>query len=186
MSQDSAQTPITGYHGCNAANVEGIKTENFKRSRGKDHWLGEGVYFFAAGFSNPAEDARQWAIAQSWDDERQARFYHDYAVLRAAILARRPLDMTKDDGKAKVNLAREALSGRMRPAGGYDDNDIVKWLAGKFGFDVLVQDFYIKFSTTRRLRISSRFPNVRVVCVRDPVSAIDNSSITVTYLGRIQ
>ncbi len=186
MSQDQAHTPISGYHGCDSANVPGIKAENFKCSRGNDHWLGEGVYFFGAGFSNPAEDAKQWAIAQSWDNARQTRFYHDYSVLKATIVARKPLDMTQDDGKAKVNAAREAICRRVRAVGGYDDNDIVKWLAEKFGFDVLVQDFYIKFTTTRRLQITSRFPNVRVICVRDPVSVIDKSSISVTYLGRIQ
>ena len=185
MSQDQAHTPITGYHGCDSANVPGIKAENFKCSRGSDHWLGEGVYFFGAGFSNPAEDAKQWAIAQSWDNVRQTRFYLNYSVLKATIVAKKPLDMTQDDGKAKVNAAREAICRRVRAVGGYNDNEIVCWLAKKYGFDVLVQDLYIKFSAMRKLRINSRFPNVRVICVRDPVSAIDKKSISVTYTALI-
>jgi len=181
----SIDSTMTGYHGCNSANVPGIMANNFKTSTGDHHWLGEGTYFFGAGISNPLEDAKQWAIAESWDNTNQTRFYRTFTVLKAAIQARNALDMTKDDGKAKVNIARTAIHKRMRSVGGYHDTEIVRWLAGKFGFDVLIQDFYIKFSDTRRLRIQSRFPNVRVICVRDPVSAIDKDKIEVTYTALI-
>lgn len=93
--------------------------------------------------------------------------------------------MTRDDGKAKVNMAREALIRRMRPQGGYIDGQIVSWLASKYGFDVLIQDFYIRMRRERISRIPSRFPNVRVICVRDPHSAIDKDSISVTYTGLV-
>lgn len=185
MPQTSSESTMTGYHGCDAANVQSIQANNFKISKGDHHWLGEGVYFFSTGISNPLEDAKQWAIAESWDNVRQTRFYRTFAVLKAVIRARNLLDMTKDEGKAKVNLARPMVSKRMRPAGGYHDNEIVRWLALKYGFDVLIQDFYIKFSDTRKLRIESRFPNVRVVCVRDPASSIDKDKIDVIYTALI-
>ena len=186
MSQVSAKTTIIGYHGCNSAHAPGIKANNFKCSRGEDHWLGEGVYFFGGGFSDPVEDAKQWAIAESWDNLRKCRFYRAYSVLKATIVSSNLLDMTKDDGKEKVNFAREEISQRMRPAAGYVDNEIVRWLTVKYGFDVLVQDLYIRFTSMRKLRIRSRFPNVRVICVRDPDSAIDKNSISVTYTALIQ
>lgn len=176
---------MTGFHGCDADSVPSIKADNFKCSLGDDHWLGEGVYFFTAGFSDPNEDAQQWAIAQSWENQTRTRRYVKFSVLKAEITPANPLDMTKDLGKAKVNLAREALAKRMKPQKGYDDNAIVRWLATQFAFDVLVQDFYIQMTRERRLRIRSRFPNVRVICVRNPDSAIDKGSISVTYTALI-
>ena len=185
MPHTLATTTLIGYHGCDTANVSGIMADNFRSSRGEDHWLGEGVYFFGKGISDPIEDAKQWAIAESWDNNRRCRFYRAYAVLQATIVAQNLLDMTQDEGKAKVNMARDAICRRVMAIGGYNDNEIVCWLARKYGFDVLVQDLYIKFSAMRKLRINSRFPNVRVICVRDPVSAIDKKSISVTYTALI-
>jgi hypothetical protein len=110
MSADTPTFTMTGYHGCDADNVPSIKAKNFKCSLGDDHWLGEGVYFFTVGFSDPAEDAKQWAIAQSWDNRTGTRRYPKFSVLKAAITPSNPLDMTQDHGKAKVNMAREALT----------------------------------------------------------------------------
>lgn len=185
MSDDEAPLTMTGYHGCDAANVGGIRAENFRCSTGDHHWLGEGVYFFGEGFSDPAEDAKRWAIAESWDNLKQARRYNRFSVLAAVIAPQNPLDMTQDPGKAKVNYARTELTKRMRPKAGYDDSQIVRWLASNFGHDVLVQDFFIQMTRERRLKIRSRFPNVRVICVRDPKSTIDKGSIRVTYTGLV-
>ncbi len=176
---------MTAFHGCNAANVDGIKADNFKCSKGDHHWLGEGVYFFGEGFSDPVEDAKRWAIAEAWDKDTKTYRYGAFSVLRATITSTNPLDMTLDEGKSAVNLAREKLSKRMRPSAGYNDNEIIRWLASNFGFDVLIQDFYIKSTAERRLRIRSRFPNVRVICVRSPQSAIDKDSISVTYTALV-
>ena len=185
MSADLPSLTMTGFHGCDADNVPSIKAENFKCSRGEDHWLGDGVYFFTSGFSDPSEDAKRWAIAHSWDNRTGSLRYLKFSVLRATITPTNPLDMTQDHGKARVNHAREALSRRLKPNSGYDDNTILRWLASKFGFDVLVQDFYIQMTRERRLKIRSRFPNVRVICVRNPHSAIDKTSICVTYTALI-
>lgn len=185
MSTDSPNLTMTGYHGCNADNVPSIKAENFKCSRGKHHWLGEGAYFFTVGFSNPAIDAQKWAIAESWDDETQSRSYDKFSVLKAEISPTNPLDMSQDLGKAKVNHARSEIAKRLKPKQAYDDNAIIQWLTKHFGFDVLVQDFYIKMTRERILKIESKFPNVRVICVRDPHSAIDKTSISVTYTALV-
>lgn len=182
---DEPPKTLTGYHGCDASNVESIKAGNFRCSTGDHHWLGEGVYFFGEGFSKPHEDAKQWAIAESWDNATKTLRYRTFSVLRATIIPTKPLDMTRDEGKAAVNLAREALTRRLRPLSGYDDNEIVRWLATKFSFDVLIQDFYIKAARERRLKIRSRFPNVRVICVRNPDLTVDKASISVTYTGLV-
>jgi len=185
MPVDSPNLTMTGFHGCDADSVPSIKADNFKCSTGEHHWLGEGVYFFSAGISNPSEDAQRWAIAQSWDSRTGSRSYLKFSVLKAEISPANPLDMTNDTGKAKVNLAREALTRRMKPQKGYVDNAIIQWLAEKYGFDVLVQDFYIQMTRERKMGLRSRFPNVRVICVRKPHSAIDKDSISVTYTALI-
>lgn len=181
MPDEQNTITMTGYHGCNADNVSRIRAENFRCSRGDHHWLGEGVYFFGTGISDPVEDAKKWAIAESWDNEIKGRRYDKFSVLSATISTKNHFDMTQDSGKSKVNIAREALSSRMRPIGGYIDSNIIQWLISKYGFDVVIQDFYIQMTNERRRRIKSRFPNVRVICVRNPDSAIDKDSISVTY-----
>lgn len=185
MSADTPTLTMTGYHGCDADNVPSIKAENFRCSRGEHHWLGEGAYFFTVGFADPSTDAQRWAIAESWDKRTRSRRYTKFSVLRAAINPRNPLDMTQDLGKAKVNYAREEIAKRLRPKELYDDNAIIRWLAKHYAFDVLVQDFFIKMTRERILRIESKFPNVRVVCVRKPDSAIDKTSISITYTGLV-
>jgi len=185
MSDELTMTTLIGFHGCDAASVGGIRTQNFRCSTGEHHWLGEGVYFFGHGISDPVEDAKRWAIAQSWDNGRKCRLYQTIAVIKAMIVAKKPFDMTKDEGKTAVNRARKELAKRMNPIGGYEDNQIIGWLAQKLHFDVLIQDFFIQMTSERRLKIRSRYPNVRVICVREPNSAIDKEAIHVTYEGQI-
>ena len=37
---------IVGYHGTNRKNLSSIKNNNFKLKKDRNHWLGNGVYFF--------------------------------------------------------------------------------------------------------------------------------------------
>lgn len=179
MPDTSTETTITGCHGCNSANVPGIRMHNFRSSQGDDHWLGTGVYFFGEGISNPQEDAKQWAIAGAWDKVRGQKTYYQYSVLRATIRPRNAFNMTTDDGKSKVNAARQLVTRRIRPVSGCNDHEPLRFLADEYGFDVLIQGFYIQFTAQRRVGVWSRMPNARVICVRDPVSSIDKNTIHV-------
>ncbi len=185
MPQTSSDTTMTGYHGCDSANVASIKANNFKTSTGEDHWLGEGAYFFGPGISDPAEDAKQWAIAAAWDNERWQKVYRQYSVLEATITSRNLFNMTTDEGKAQVNAARKLVARREPYVRGCNDSVLLRFLAGEYDFDVLIQDFYIQFSAQRRKGAWSRMPNARVICVRRPATSVDKSTIRVISTGLV-
>lgn len=189
MHQTSGYTLI-GHHGCNEEYCESIKADNFRRSEGPAHnrWLGSGVYFFGAGISDPLVDAQNWAIAAAWDNERKDFAYKTFAVLKAEIVAERRLDITTDEGKKIVIDARKKLIQRYSKSerGNYRDAELLKFLVSFMKFDVLIYDFYIKFTEERRLRIESNMPNVRVICVANPIASIDKSKIEVIKTGLIR
>lgn len=181
----ASYTTMTGYHGCDSANVPKIKANNFKTSSGEDHWLGEGAYFFGVGISDPVEDAKQWAIAAAWNDHRRQNVYREYSVLEATITSRNLFNMTTDEGKTKLNAARRLVASRVPYVKGCNDSVLLRFLAKEYDFDVLIQDFCIMFRAQRRNRAWSRMPNARVICVRRPVTSVDKNTIRVISTGSV-
>jgi hypothetical protein len=185
---------LQGYHGTNAENLESISVRGLVPSTGNHHWLGNGVYFFLSGISDPIRDAEEWASAEAWDNRKRCHRYNMFAVIRAEISSLRLLDLNSDEGKRALNFAREALenrcfdescAGRFLGNPGFNDAVIIRLLIEQYQFDVCVYDFYIKSRGARILRRESRFANVRVACVQDP-KCIVRSSITCVKQEKIQ
>ena len=196
---DSPSSPVTlvGYHGCNYDHVGSIKKDNFRRSEKPTEWLGYGAYFFVEAFSDPTHNARDWAIAQAWDDGLSRYAYKKWAVLEASITSYSPFDLNSVEAKKQLPHAREVIEKRIsqrmarerrtqrRKDEECSDCQIINFLADLYHYDVVIHDFYIKFERARRQRTFSRLPNTRVVCVRSPKSAIDLKTIRETWSGSI-
>ena len=183
MPNAASLATFIGYHGCDYEHVESIKSENFRPSEGPEHLLGDGVYFFVEGFkSDPIENAKKWAVSECFKGNRS---YPKYAVLAAVICPRNLLDVTCDEGKEIINVAREhAFNDLPTPVNGCDDYSLLKYLLSFYAFDAIIHDFFFEFKRERILSLTrSSFPNVRVLCVRDPQSAIDKIKINETCSG---
>ncbi len=189
-----------GYHGTNAESVESIQQNNFKESRGEHHWLGEGVYFFIEGISSsPFKDAKEWAIASAWNNDKKCHDYKRYAVLKAAIKFNQNelWDLTTDDGQKQFNYIREnyireTIHNRLKKEGRRIRNEdnidaaVIDHAKKTMGFKIIKADLYIKFTFERIQRIVSRFANTRVLAVSDPDNHIDKTSIELRFSGNVE
>jgi hypothetical protein len=77
------------YHGTDRFAAEKILADGrFNVSRGPDHWLGDGVYFFQGSIA----EAKWWA--RKTTKERRLK---EYAILKAKVLLGKCLDLTKTE-----------------------------------------------------------------------------------------
>lgn len=188
------ETTEYGYHGTSAESVDSIIQNNFKESRGEHHWLGEGVYFFIEGITSAFEDAKKWAIASAWNNEKKCYDYKHYAVLKATIKFNRNelWDLTTDEGKKQFNYIREIIINRLKKGNFKLRNDnnidtaVIDHAKRTTGFKVIKADLYIKFTFERIQRIESRFANTRILAVSDPDNHIDKTSIELRFSGNVE
>jgi len=82
------------YHGTDLSTADKIAAGNrFQPSRGPDHWLGDGVYFF----QDSIVLAVKWAKRKA--KEKQSK---EYGVLKASILLGKCLDLTTQTYKKQL------------------------------------------------------------------------------------
>jgi hypothetical protein len=187
-------TTIKGHHGTNQALVDKIKSENFECSQ-KSEWLGRGAYFFADGISaqGPEEDAIKWADLCV---KIFGNTYRYWAVMTAEINTDKMLDLT-DEGQLKIfNKMRDIVNRRFnfrnRSNDGRTERDylidieILDEIKKETEILAAKSHFFIKFTVENQRNISSRVPNVTVVCVYEPEKAIDKDTIKNPRSGMIK
>jgi hypothetical protein len=67
---------IKGYHGTNINYVNSILSEGFKSNVREDHWLGQGIYFYA-----------DFELAKWWAEKKFNRFRKTAAIIYVEIKA---------------------------------------------------------------------------------------------------
>ena len=175
---------IKGHHGTNFDSSKKIVNSNYKISKGDDHWLGDGVYFFVEGIStNTVKLAEKWAIAQSWDKTRNRRTYSNFAVLESEIKVSKEkfLDLTTEEGVEILYYFVEKYLTRLKYLGkGLDFYDgLLINMARKediLPIDVVKGNFYIKFEKERKYRVNLRTSNCTICVVYDPNKNIKSTN----------
>lgn len=78
---------MPGYHGTTSKDADTIIRTGFKKSTGANHWLGEGVYFFAdlPPLADGLKEASYWC--------KSVGCYPSWAVLRSVINKKNQLDL---------------------------------------------------------------------------------------------
>lgn len=167
-----SEAVFEGYHGSSATCAEAIVASGeVQPSLGKDHWYGQGAYFFIDGVSDPLENARDWAVAQSWcKDERKNR-YSVYAVVKARVTSKSDhvLDMRQVENASVFEQARRLVVQKLSQGSRrtkYYDSMVFDYLAHHLLVDVFIGNQYIKFSVHRINGMKSRLPNVTMLCAR--------------------
>ncbi|PKA23959.1 hypothetical protein [Leptospira meyeri] len=171
-----------------------IKTNNFISSKGDDHWLGEGIYFFTAGISaSPIDNASDWAIASAWNKSAKSLNYTQFCVISADISCEKAdfWDLSTEDGLKEFNYARDLILKKLSskyslPSNEvYRDSDIIEVVCKRMNYLVIKSNFYIKFKRERIEQIKSRIPNTTVINARSS-SVIALSSIKLVKEGEIK
>jgi hypothetical protein len=177
MAWDSPPFTIEAHHGTNVANLSAIRAEGVRASEGDDHYLGDGIYFFAAGSSanDPVADSRNWAIAKYHAEDRTAP--NELVVLRYELKTSSEsfLDLTNRDGMEIYNHLRRRYLAKIRQAG-YQITDGPKWRDGQLLNDALDNliilarvvkgNFFFKFTEERMAGVDFRIPNTTILVVR--------------------
>lgn len=180
-----------GYHGTSQSCALSIKKHNFNPSRGDDHWLGAGVYFFEAGISDALENAKDWGIVESWDNTKRKYKYEIYCVVKAVIELERLWDLTSREGleffeRLRGVLRKRGVERSDSCSGRKFDNSVVEFTANQMKFDGLKCCFFIKLDkNSRKNRVLPGIPNVTVICVRDPERCIPIDKVKVVVEGSV-
>jgi len=181
-----------GYHGTSREAAASIKTSNFSLSRGDDHWLGVGAYFFEEGISNASENAEYWAKVSAWNNSQKTYEYDVYNVLKVPICFKRIWDLCSREGLELFEYARRQLTQKrkLRPtesaSGRKFDNSVIEFTANLHGFDGLRSWFFIKLDKQSRvLAVKPGIPNVTVLCARNPQDSILLDEIEILKEGYV-
>ena len=181
---------IKGYHGTNFDSAKKIVTSNYKISKGDDHWLGDGVYFFVEGIStNIVKLAEKWAKAQSWNNNTKTRNYNKYAAIESIIEVDEEnfLDLTTEEGvkiffyfaeKFIEEIKKEITKGQKGLK--FLDGFLINLMRGENVLpptEVIKGNFYIKFEQERKNKINFRTNNCTICAVYNPEKNIKYNKI---------
>jgi uncharacterized lipoprotein YehR (DUF1307 family) len=140
-----------GYHGTSISSAKEIIKSNYDLSIGDKEWLGNGVYFFIEGInSKPDEQAKNWAIAQSWDNTKLKYKYKEYCVIKSIIKVKDDdlLDLTKEEGVEVLNYLLKCFEKKIEKLNkkfNYIDGLLINLARseGILPIDVVKGNFYI-------------------------------------------
>lgn len=172
---------IKGHHGTDIDSSKEILNSNYKISKGDQHWLGDGVYFFVEGISKKTiELAEKWAEAQSWDNDSKRYKNTHYAVIESEIRVKEDdfLDLTTAEGIDVLSFLKEKFlakieSRRRRKKKDLNqpyDGELINLARGEgiIHLEVVKGNFYIKFKDERIRNINFRTNNCTICTVYNP------------------
>ncbi|MFC5604793.1 hypothetical protein [Sporosarcina koreensis] len=165
-----------GWHANEEVKVErSYNHQKYHYSRGDDHWLGDGTYFFEdTPEGNGLIHAEAWNLKQN--HIKPAAFRADIYVDNDRLC-----DLEDDQTYRIIEKLKEKHIVRMmqlkkRPKNEFIDGFFFNmWdtVIKSKKLDVIRRKDYYQTKTDQLLRIKSRTPNVYVICVRN-TDCIDN------------
>lgn len=161
---------FSGYHGTDFSNTVSIIRGGFTPSKGDDHWIGDGIYFFLEGLSRtPETQAENWAIAQSWDNKDKKLRYNNFVVFEAEIQVNEELclDLRTADGIEIFEYFVKKFIDHIQKIGrnlNFADGLIINLarIEGVIQFKVVIGNFFIKFTKERIEKINLRTANCTI------------------------
>lgn len=177
-----------GTHGTDFKNVESIKKDNFKVSRGGNHWCGNGVYFFIDGVNSESivDLAEKWAKDVAFDKSSKCYKYNKYAVLMVSAFVDDEFvfDLRNELTAKKCNEIRERILNKLlSKSKTMSDDEIWKYIIKKFTIDLIIKNDYIRFGISRRKGVRSRIDNCTIASIVNPNKVIDVTNIDLVKKG---
>lgn len=182
---------IEAYHGTSRDAADSILKNSFNESSKVNEWLGHGIYFFVPGISDPIENSKQWAVAQSWSLAQNKQTYKYTSVLQANVKldADKIIDITEISGLAAFNEIKEQLFDKILKNFRFSIKNQSQHNCVFFNFVVHTLDahavkhnLYIKNVRERKLKLRLNVPNTTVLCVR---KAHFNADVKKIYDGEV-
>jgi hypothetical protein len=173
------QNNLDIFHGTSKQTADVIIREGFKKSTGDEQWLGDGVYFFTNGLSDPQNAAQQWAEYKAWDNNNRRNTYTFAAVIKAVteVDDDNLLDLTTEDGVKVLDyienhcIKKKLLEVNVKDYScedGYLINFAREQIDALPDIKVIVGDVFIQLNKSQRIkRIHRHTPNCTICCVND-------------------
>ena len=169
MAFDLKKYHETCYHGTNRSAAKDIlKTNSFLESKGKEHWLGEGIYFFEKD------------VGQARDFISKARKTRDYSIIEAEISSEKLLDLVDKDTFEELNDLCEEMIARLKKISGNGKaikikNLMTNTIALNAAYDVMPYEVVrAAFETPKveKIRGTNFIPVQIQVCVKEPKAIV--------------
>lgn len=184
-----------GFHGTDLNNKDSILTKGFQESKGDEHWLGNGVYFFIGGMGfNPKENAQEWAITNAWDNTVKSLKYKDYLIMSTKIHGKQEnlLDLDTQDGSELFYRVKKRIEKDIYASGkgalrhkNYDGKVINALIKTVKGILFVKKKLFFKTKNDRIFKKHSNIPNCIVLTVREPEKTLSTSHIQIISKGKI-
>ncbi|WP_236450774.1 hypothetical protein [Stutzerimonas stutzeri] len=180
------------YHGASATNANAIvRSQSIRPSKGRDHWYGDGVYFFIHGVTDALENAEKWANVGSWNNHRRCLTYLQYGVVQAKVttLAERVFDLRLKKNLTDFERYKAVVVGILgatkKSIADYRDSMVFDLLAKECDLGVFIGDQCVLLTPEeRRMKMISRIPNVTMLCARTHKD-VSISDLTIVAKGGV-
>jgi hypothetical protein len=160
------QANLIGYHGTDSENVDNILNSNFNPSVGDRHWIGDGIYFFIDGISDPVINAIKWVKHESSRTNCKI-----VSVLSSEIEHTEDnlLDLRTKDGVELLNKLTFLMVKTLSKTGkrvSVSEGNVINFSRGEqlLLHEIFIGDFKIKFNFEKEL-YNLRTNNVTICCV---------------------
>lgn len=165
------------YHGTDKLAANSILIHGFKSSLGDSEWLGDGVYTFTEGISEPKEDAKKWTEFKCWDNKQKIQKFQFGAVLKLKVAddVDKTLNLNTKDGVDLLKFIKDECIEKLKELKNkrklrYIDGFLINFARKELDLDisVVIGNVYIKLNTTDRvLDLGQRVPNCTICCIND-------------------
>ena len=158
-----------GYHGTTRDSAKSILKTGFLFSKGNEHWLGDGVYFFVEGIGYEPQRA-----AELWAEYRAHKQQNPFCALMEALIEGEDsdvLDLTSYEGIRILNYIQRRCAQKLATIGkgiGYVDGYLINFARQEIGMniDVVKGNEYIQLEDIdRRFNIRRRVSNCTICAV---------------------
>lgn len=134
--------------------------------------------------TKPEEQAKKWAITNSWNKEKKVYEHKSYCTIKSTIKVDEEnfLDLTTEDGIELLSYLYDSFEKKIKKLNiGFKPIDglLINLARGEgiLPIDVVKGNFYIKFAKERTRRITLRTANSTVCTVYKPSDNIVSSKI---------
>lgn len=169
------------FHGTCSDSAESIvETQEFFDSRELDEWLGDGVYFFVEGISDPVANAMEWVENNS--RKLCGSRIEECVVLQAQVSGERVLDLREEEGKQMLHRLRDVILRRYKKEEEHKrfpmhpDTFMANAMVESMKLDIMIEDFPFPLGHYSG-KLWSRVPNVTVLCAKKTATISDIEEI---------
>ncbi len=185
---------LMGFHGTDIISAKSIQNKGFTISKGDEHWLGDGAYFFVKGLCDPQTAAVKWAIVNAWDKKVRRNRYPTYAVLQVSITSEeeRILDLREQSGVEILEYVRRQCQRKLERLAqrkcrvGYIDGLLINFARKEVlpELTLTISNLFIKLTKEERIQGENRrTQNCTVCAVYTPQNSV--SQVKVIQTGKV-